>query len=186
MPLGQYDRSKAKPNKGMFLCGIDPRRGGFKVGHPAYYDPTGTHMSDETKEKISKSHKGRIWSPEVIKRRANSNRGKIMSEEAKLKISLAQRGEKGNNWKGGKCRDRQGGGYRYSQWRKSVFERDNYMCIIGGKDHGSNLQAHHIISWSMNPTLRYKISNGITLCINCHKQTDNYGAKGGKRRKNEQ
>lgn len=32
-----------------------------------------------------------------------------------------------------------------------------------------NLQVHHIRKWSTASSLRYEISNGITLCYNCHK-----------------
>jgi len=82
------------------------------------------------------------------------------------------------------------------QWRKQVFERDNYTCQECGDNKGGNLEAHHIISFSkllddfsmiikgnFNQTkdnmiklaLKYKpfwdITNGTTLCKSCHKKT---------------
>lgn len=56
----------------------------------------------------------------------------------------------------------------YTEWRKSVFNRDNYTCqncnVLGG-----SLEAHHIKSFKDFFDLRYEQSNGITLCKQCHK-----------------
>lgn len=94
------------------------------------------------------------------------------------------------NWKGGGSR-----GYRegyqsldYKMWRMSVFERDNWTCqSCGLRNHiglGKNLYltAHHIKSWAHYPELRFEINNGIALCEDCHKMTDNYGGRGIKKR----
>jgi hypothetical protein len=56
----------------------------------------------------------------------------------------------------------------YKQWRRSVFERDNYTCRTCGK-RGVCINAHHIKSYAHFPDLRYDVSNGITLCVQCHK-----------------
>jgi 5-methylcytosine-specific restriction endonuclease McrA len=62
------------------------------------------------------------------------------------------------------------------RWRKAVFERDGYTCRhcdkVGGK-----LNAHHIKSYRNFPELREVLENGLTLCVECHKKTDNYGEK---------
>lgn len=59
-------------------------------------------------------------------------------------------------------------------WRKAVFERDDYTCqacfVKGGR-----LQAHHIKPYKAFPELRHELSNGQTLCVECHKKTDTYG-----------
>ena len=65
---------------------------------------------------------------------------------------------------------------RYLQWRSDVFQRDNWTCKTCGK-RGCYLEAHHNKSWAKYPKLRYKVSNGITLCRECHKLTNNYKNK---------
>lgn len=73
------------------------------------------------------------------------------------------------NWKGGisKERDRIKHTKRYKNWRKKVFEFDDYVCWIC-EERGGNLEAHHLFSWTKYPSLRYKINNGITLHKKCH------------------
>ena len=53
------------------------------------------------------------------------------------------------------------------QWRKAVFERDEYKCRMCGKK-GGKLNAHHIKPFSLYPDLRFDVNNGITLCRQCH------------------
>jgi len=58
----------------------------------------------------------------------------------------------------------------YSEWRAEVYQRDNYTCQHCGDNRGGNLNAHHIIPFSSDNTLRTELSNGITLCVKCHKR----------------
>lgn len=79
-------------------------------------------------------------------------------------------GEKAKNWQGGitpiqvKIRNSQ----EYLEWRKSVFEREKYICQICGQ-YGGKLHAHHIVPFSIDENKRLDTNNGITLCIKCHK-----------------
>lgn len=57
----------------------------------------------------------------------------------------------------------------YVDWRKKVFERDNYKCQKCGV-RGGDLNAHHILSYKDHPSERINIQNGITLCEKCHKK----------------
>lgn len=59
---------------------------------------------------------------------------------------------------------------QYIVWRKSVFERDNYTCQHCGTKKSGIFNAHHIIPFSKDKSLRFEISNGITLCKECHKK----------------
>lgn len=72
---------------------------------------------------------------------------------------------------------------QYKEWRTAVFIRDDFRCQICGKV-GGTLNAHHIKSFSEYPNLRYVVSNGVTLCEECHKDIHRRkGAKGGRQTK---
>jgi len=83
-------------------------------------------------------------------------------------------GNKSHLWKGGVTKKSQIERTRakYRHWRESVFERDSYVCQSCGKKNGQGkriyFNAHHIESFAGNPKLRFKVSNGITLCKDCH------------------
>lgn len=90
----------------------------------------------------------------------------------------ARKGAGNSNWKGGvtteshKIRNSE----RYIAWRKKVFKRDNYTCQFCGQ-RGGCLNADHIKPFSTYPYLRFVLSNGRTLCKQCHKKTDTYLGK---------
>lgn len=86
-------------------------------------------------------------------------------------------GENNPAWRGGVTRTR---GDRWSKeyrrWRNAVLRRDNHICIwCGATRETAVIQVDHIKSWSKYPELRFEISNGRTLCWDCHKTTDTYG-----------
>lgn len=56
----------------------------------------------------------------------------------------------------------------YQQWRRSVFERDNYTCQCC-KKKGITLNAHHKDGYHWCVERRLDVDNGITLCDDCHK-----------------
>ena len=78
----------------------------------------------------------------------------------------------------------------YFNWRKAVFERDNFTCRECGKK-SKNLEAHHVkyfktiksqyniqtIDDAIACDELWDINNGLTLCGRCHKQTENHGAR---------
>jgi len=165
---------------------------GFLKGHPVpkaireiiSKNKLGKKMSEETKNKMRMSHLGKKHKPmtlqgrrnislahigkkqtdELIAKRFNSRKGYRHSEETKIKISQSNRKkihiiDESKLW-----RNRR----EYKEWRKTVFERDNYICKRCLK-LGNKLNPHHILNFSNNKEERFKIDNGITLCIKCHK-----------------
>jgi len=63
---------------------------------------------------------------------------------------------------------------RYKEWRKEVFQRDDYMCQICG-ERGGHLHADHIQPFAVFYESRFDLDNGRTLCVTCHKLTPTYG-----------
>lgn len=55
-------------------------------------------------------------------------------------------------------------------FRKEVLKRDKHRCQMPGCKKRTRLEIHHIFRWSDSPTLRYDVSNGITLCHFHHKE----------------
>ena len=117
----------------------------------------------------------------ILSENAKHNKGIIKSKRIDYDIWLEKttkrwQGELNPNWKGGisyEKRYKHYFGATYKKWRMSVFLRDNFTCQFCGLK-GIYLTSHHIKSWAKYPELRYNINNGITLCENCHKLTDNY------------
>ncbi len=57
---------------------------------------------------------------------------------------------------------------KYIMWRKLVLERDKYICQYCKIEDKKIIHVHHIIEWDENESLRYEVSNGLTLCSSCH------------------
>lgn len=131
----------------------------------------------EIRAKISKSKKGcKPW-----------NKGKKYTDEQYYKIfkcggsqkkSQKMMGNKHPNWKGGitTLSKRIRKQLEYKEWRDYIFKRDNYICQECGSRSGNGktiaLHPHHIKSFAKFSDLRFNPYNGITLCIDCHKQVN--------------
>ena len=57
----------------------------------------------------------------------------------------------------------------YKTWRVGILKRDLYTCMQCGCK-GEKLEVHHIITVKKDKTKMLDMSNGITLCVNCHKR----------------
>jgi 5-methylcytosine-specific restriction endonuclease McrA len=134
--------------------------------------------TEKTKKLISEKKKAnptRYW---LGKKRPHWHQ----SIETRRKLSESHKGEKSYLWQGGKTKKNLAirKSFEYKIWRVSVFERDEYTCQVC-MEVGGKLHAHHIKSFAHYPELRFDINNGITLCVDCHKLTDNYMGKSNRK-----
>lgn len=119
----------------------------------------GAKLSQETKDKIAAKHLGKKLSIEVrtkIGRKGKENPAYIDGRTPINKIIRHS--------------------IEYKLWRADVFERDNYTCVLCFQ-RGGGLQADHIKPFALYPELRLAIDNGRTLCVECHRKTDTFGAR---------
>lgn len=152
----------------------------------------GTKLTEEQKSRISKSNKGkhyywlgREFSEEHKRKIGKGNKGKRCTEETiiKMRKSAIERGILPPLHKGKDCHWYNGGRSfePYTiDWtdtlKRSIRERDKYICQICGKTQIEELEEverklpiHHINydKKNCNP------DNLITLCHKCHPKTNN-------------
>lgn len=56
----------------------------------------------------------------------------------------------------------------YDNFKKSVLARDNYTCYCCHKKSADDLEVHHLDGYNWCIDKRVDVTNGITLCHNCH------------------
>lgn len=154
--------------------------------------------SAEHRKNISNALKGRVFTPEWREKISQSGKGKhSISDELRIKLTEGSKKRRGimpknlsslhgaNHWcwKGGITPEHRmiRASAKYRDWRKAVFERDDYTCQKCGI-RGGILNADHIKLFSAFPELRFELSNGRTLCVGCHRKTETWGIN-GKRKK---
>jgi hypothetical protein len=145
--------------------------------------------SEKTKKLLRENHKGQHYSPKTEFKKGRKqfhtktqgfqkghkiNLGRKPTKKARKNMSKAKKGDKSFLYIDGRSKNRErcihtSSTMEYKLWREAVFKRDNWTCQ--NKDCNKNkcyLEAHHIKSWAKYPELRYELSNGITLCKECH------------------
>lgn len=139
----------------------------------------------EWNEKISKSlqrggkPKCKVCNRQLVSYKAkHCKRHRPITEETRMKRSIATRGSRSHAWRGGLTPVHQGirQSVEYRLWREVVYRRDDYTCVHCGQ-RGGELNADHIKQFAYYPKLRFDIDNGRTLCKPCHKKTDSYSRK---------
>lgn len=189
--LNMSKASMGKPKSAAHRKALSKARTGRKASEAARLNMSLARRGDKraphseiTKLKMSKSHQGVPLSETHKKALSKAQIGKNL-------------GVNSRNWKGGITS--LGRWIRlleeYKQWRKQVFERDHYDCQDCFKQ-GGYLHAHHIKKWSVilkeflalynqfspiddketlvrlaiNYAPFWELSNGKTLCKECHKK----------------
>jgi len=147
--------------------------------------------SEETRRKMSLTRTGKVFHSNEFKKKL-AERNKTPEHRAKVSAGLMGKkwtlekraklsGPNAHLWRGGITEKNKmvRSSIEYKEWRKAVFERDNYTCVWcgvhTGNGHRVELQADHIKSFALHEELRFSIENGRTLCRNCHIKTDTWG-----------
>lgn len=87
-------------------------------------------------------------------------------------VDGARSGEANPNWNPDltpKERDQRRDIASQAKWRARVFKRDGFTCRSCGDRRGRNLNAHHLTSHHADKAKRWLVSNGVTLCSDCHR-----------------
>lgn len=148
--------------------------------------------NDERRKKAADGLRTRI-TPEVRSRVHRT----MLTDEYKEKQRISKTGERNGmfgvtgennpNWNPERTHDqriKERKILEYANWRRGVFDRDNYTCQSCGDGKGGNLVAHHLESYHSNKAARYDIDNGVTLCKTCHLEYHRgYGWKNATRQK---
>lgn len=146
-----------------------------KLGHKPCNSPNWYHLSGDKhptkvvieKELLYSLYYGNDYSKEDICKIFKCSRQTIYKYFYEYKMMSKKR-----KFVAYKKDDRHGFQDKVRNWRNKVFKRDDYTCQYchdrGKKGHKIILNAHHIKSWKDYPKERFNISNGITLCEDCH------------------
>lgn len=152
--------------------------------------------SEKTKQKISDALKGRHFSEERMQKMCDNhadvsgNKNPMFGRGGNKNPMFGKYDKDSANWKGGltplilKIRN----SIKYSEWRAQIYQRDLFICQLCRKKSDGDLVAHHInrlaelirehninsVEEAILCEKLWDISNGQTLCKECHKKTNNY------------
>lgn len=125
-----------------------------------------------------------------IPKSRNGQKGHKHTEQYKQLMAELHRGRNNPMWRGGlwvnglsEMKEHLRKLAQYRDWRTAVYRRDNYTCQrCGARGGGTYLEAHHLIPFielikrynirtldeALACTALWDISNGATLCSECH------------------
>ena len=135
----------------------------------------------DRKRNIKRKYKRKLYNQREYKKENRKHSNKKWLKNNRLKYNEYQR-----NWKiknKTKIQDYKlksfleigGSKHRYNHalraWASLIKKRDGYTCqVCGISDIAKNLHAHHFLYKHVYPNISMSFNNGITLCINCHKE----------------
>jgi hypothetical protein len=132
----------------------------------------GSKHSEEARKKQSDAHK-KLGYTESMREAGDKGRHspRRWPEEKRRAYAQAQMGDKNPCWKGGVTSTNKllRESEQFEDWRKAVFQRDDWTCQKCGI-RGGQLHPHHIKRFADYPELRFDVSNGLTLCEDCHRR----------------
>ncbi len=147
----------------------------------------GRHHSEGTKAKLSASALGRpvTWGNKISEGKKGIPRTPEHNSHAKEARERSTwkppRGSSHWNFKGGVINYLKSDSSVLKEWRKAVFERDDWTCQGCEVRGGVELNADHIVPKWADLSLAFTISNGRTLCRPCHVETKTFGWKAPRR-----
>ena len=156
--IGDANRGKKKP-----AMTEETKR---KIGESNRISRKGMKFTKEHRINLSESHKNP--SKEIRKRMSEARKGTHPSEETKRKMRLAKEGEKSHFWKGGISFEPYSVNWTMTL-KRSIRERDNYTCMICGKEQCDKTFCIHHIDYDKK---NCDPKNLITLCNSCHTKTN--------------
>lgn len=131
----------------------------------------GKKRDKKTKKKISETKK---WLYSLGLHKYSAKKGTQLNTGRTHFKKGQYAGEKSWNWKGGITPNKKAvwSSLEYQNWRKKIYERDNYTCQLCKKKsmpkNSLIINAHHIKPIYKYPKLIFDLNNGITLCKSCH------------------
>lgn len=90
---------------------------------------------------------------------------KFCSKPCADKGGIRYKGKDNPNYRENVRRRNRCGSHR--KWANAVISRDKATCQRCGATD-TELHAHHVKSYKDHPELRFDVSNGLTLCCDCH------------------
>lgn len=173
-PFFAYARSLRK-GQGKFCT---QKCSGLSIRGRKYSEEERLELSKIAKEKnFGKWMKGRKLPKEWCEAIGKAVSKRTVSLETRRKQSELHKGVKSPFWRGGVSTENVAirNSFEYRQWRRHVFQRDDYTCQACGI-RGKTIQADHELPFSLFPLLRFEVLNGRTLCVACHRKTPTFGS----------